>query len=377
MGINLPQSEKLNIQDLQQIFKDTTECYKLFWFKAILSKVKEGKQCVTYNELVCLMMADAYYMVNEYHLNLGPNDSLEKLVKIIFEQTGVKSSEKTTKIYKMLLEYNAKEIKKLKSKLIVNVPYCLQSSFLHDVTIAQIPTGSAGRIRELNQQKKLLYYYGEYMQYRTQITIEDEWFAYLSENREILEGWVKYKLIEYLQRRNPTIPGIPNKIAPPEKRDLTEAKKFWRAVIGRTELCDCYTGKILNMDNFEQLGGLDIDHFIPWSFIASDEVWNLTPTFKSVNINKSNFLPDMDFDLKKMAHQHHIALGIAQENSQIAKLLNSYLNSNLNDTAARFDLYTKTLSEQEYSDGIYKIIEPLYMSAQNAGYRQWTKRPEV
>ncbi len=370
MGINLPQSEKLNIQDLQQIFKDTTECYKLFWFKAILSKVKEGRQRVTYNELVCLMMADAYYMVNEYHLNLGPNDSLEKLVKIIFEQTGVKSSEKTDKIYNMLLEYNAKEIKKLKSKLIVEVPYRLQSSFLHDVTIAQIPSGSAGRIRELNQQKKLLYYYGEYMQYRTEITIEDEWFAYLSENREILEGWVKYKLIEYLQRRNPTIPGIPNKIAPPEKRDLAEAKKFWRAVIGRTELCDCYTGKVLNGDNFEQLGGLDIDHFIPWSFIASDEVWNLTPTFKSVNINKSNFLPNMDFDLKKMAHQHHIALGIAQENSQIAKLLNSYLNSNLNDTAARFDLYTKALSEQEYSDGIFKIIEPLYMSAQNAGYRQ-------
>ena len=86
MGINLPQSEKLNIQDLQQIFKDTTECYKLFWFKAILSKVKEEKQCVTYNELVCLMMADAYYMVNEYHLNLGPNDSLEKLVKIILSR---------------------------------------------------------------------------------------------------------------------------------------------------------------------------------------------------------------------------------------------------------------------------------------------------
>lgn len=108
MGINLPQSEKLNIQDLQQIFKDTTECYKLFWFKAILSKVKDGRQRVTYNELVCLMMADAYYMVNEYHLNLGPNDSLEKLVKIIFEQTGVKSSEKTDRIYNMLLEVQRK-----------------------------------------------------------------------------------------------------------------------------------------------------------------------------------------------------------------------------------------------------------------------------
>ena len=36
MGIQLPESEKLNIEDLQRIFDDKSECYKLFWFKAIL-----------------------------------------------------------------------------------------------------------------------------------------------------------------------------------------------------------------------------------------------------------------------------------------------------------------------------------------------------
>lgn len=35
MGIQLPESEKLNIEDLQRIFDDKSECYKLFWFKAI------------------------------------------------------------------------------------------------------------------------------------------------------------------------------------------------------------------------------------------------------------------------------------------------------------------------------------------------------
>lgn len=35
------------------------------------------------------MMADAYFMVNEYHLNLGPNDSLERIVRIIAEQTKI------------------------------------------------------------------------------------------------------------------------------------------------------------------------------------------------------------------------------------------------------------------------------------------------
>lgn len=374
MGIQLPESEKLNIEDLQRIFDDKSECYKLFWFKAILKKVKDGKQNITYNELICHMMADAYFMVNEYHLNLGPNDSLERIVKIIAEQTKMKPSEKIDKIYEMLLEYRHKDITKLRSNLINDVPYCIQSCFLHDTTLSKISSRKEERIHELNQQRRLLYYYSAYMQYDTEIMLEDDWFKYLSENREILEGWVQYNLIEYLQRRNPTIPGIPNKIMPPKKRNLKQAKVFWKAVISRTEIKDCYTGKILNQEGFESFGKLEIDHFIPWAFIASDEIWNLTPTFKKVNLDKSNNLPDLNVDLKLMAHQHHVAIGLAEENKQIKKLLDSFLNYNLNDTTTRGELYTKNIGEDEYKEGIFRILEPLYMSAQNAGYKKWVNK---
>lgn len=377
MNTKLPESEKLNIADLQQIFEDTTECYKLFWFKAILKNIKNGKQKMTYNELICSMMADAYYMVNEYHLNLGPNDSLEKIVKIIADKTHIKATEKEDNLYQMLLGYRAKEITELRAKLINNVPYCLQSPFLHDKKLANISTKKAERINELNQQKRLLYYYSEYMQYDTEIIIEDEWFQYLSENREILLGWVQYNLIKYLQKRNPTIPGIPNKIMPPKRRELKYAKNFWEAIISREEITDCYTGKVLCKENFEELGELEMDHFIPWAFIANDEVWNLTPTFGKVNLNKSNMLPNMEIDLKKMAFQHHMALGIAESNVQIKKLFKLYLDNNLNDSSIRVDLYTKVVSESEYEEGILKIIEPLYLSAQNAGYTPWDKRIEV
>ncbi len=374
MTISLPYSEKLNTQDLQRIFDDKAECYKLFWFKAILKKVREGKQRMTYNELICLMMADAFYMVNEYKLNLGPNDSLEKIVKIIQDQTGLKSTEKINVIYEKLLDYRSAEINKLRNNLINDVPYCLQSCFLHGIKLSGISSRKEERVQRLNQQQRLLYYYSSYKQFMTEIIIGDDWFAYLSENYEILEGWVRYNLIEYLQRRNPTIPGIPNKIEPPEKRELKYAKDFWKAVISRTEILDCYTGKPLNSEGFGELGNMEIDHFIPWSFVASDEAWNLTPTFKLVNINKSNDLPDMQADLKLMARQHCIALACAEENSQLKKLLESYLNHNLNDATARVELYEKTVSETEYKDGIYRIIEPLYMSAENAGYKKWEKR---
>lgn len=41
--MQLPYSEELNIKYLGQLFRNTTECYKFFWFKAIVKKVTKGK----------------------------------------------------------------------------------------------------------------------------------------------------------------------------------------------------------------------------------------------------------------------------------------------------------------------------------------------
>ncbi len=43
MNIHLPYSDELNIGYLSRLFDNTSECYKLFWFKAIITKVHDGK----------------------------------------------------------------------------------------------------------------------------------------------------------------------------------------------------------------------------------------------------------------------------------------------------------------------------------------------
>lgn len=96
--MHLPYSENLEIQYLSRIFDNTSECYKFFWFQAILSKVLEGKDHITYEELVDEMIADAWYMVIEYHLNLGPRDTLESLVHYLQKISQLKSSEKKENI---------------------------------------------------------------------------------------------------------------------------------------------------------------------------------------------------------------------------------------------------------------------------------------
>ena len=36
----------------------------------------------------------------------------------------------------------------------------------------------------------------------------------------------------------------------------------------------------------------NVDHFIPWSFVMNDELWNLMPMDSSLNSAKNNRLPD-------------------------------------------------------------------------------------
>ena len=71
--MQLPYSEELNIGSLSRLFDNTTNCYKFFWFQAILSKLDSEHSRLTFDELINEMIADAWYMVTEYHLNLLPS----------------------------------------------------------------------------------------------------------------------------------------------------------------------------------------------------------------------------------------------------------------------------------------------------------------
>lgn len=46
------------------------------------------------------------------------------------------------------------------------------------------------------------------------------------QNQEILRGWIQYNFAIYLQTRNPSVPGITNKLYPPQGRKLEKVKKL-------------------------------------------------------------------------------------------------------------------------------------------------------
>ena len=80
------------------------------------------------------MISDAYFMVTEYHLNLGPKDALESIVNLIkIKNPALKSCEKQSVIIDFLKNTQDKEIISKKRALTYNVPYRLQSPFMENV----------------------------------------------------------------------------------------------------------------------------------------------------------------------------------------------------------------------------------------------------
>ena len=88
--MQLPHSDILDIAHFSRLFDNKSECYKLFWFQAIARKIKEGQKTITFEALIDEMIADAWYMVLEYRLNLGPNDALERVVHRLGEISNMK-----------------------------------------------------------------------------------------------------------------------------------------------------------------------------------------------------------------------------------------------------------------------------------------------
>ena len=68
-------------------------------------------------------------------------------------------------------------------------------------------------------------------------------------------------------------------------RKLNNVRKLWEGILTMSEIRDVFTDEPVVSKQY------DVDHFIPWSFVMNDELWNLMPMDSSLNSSKSNRLP--------------------------------------------------------------------------------------
>lgn len=361
----LPPSEHLAIDTLSGLFSDMSESYKLFWFNGILQGIARGNEIQTFEEIINRMVVDAWYMVTEYHLNLGPSDGLEKLVHKVQAETSLPSNAKERDILLVLENSDNKEIHDLKIRLIQHVPYRLHAPFMRDVKDAQWKQRTL-LCERINNDDSLIYSIGSVRGLANTIEISPDWMDYLFINNAIVSGWVKLNLIKYLQRRNPNVPGLADKIRPPEMRKLKKAKDFWSAVIDFTPIENIYIpGQIMTTED------LSLDHFVPWSFVAHDELWNLVPTTRAINSSKSNDLPNWNVFFPKLAETEYKAYQSIWAAERIHELFEKCAKEHINSNEAMIGLYQQDIPREDFVQHLDNLIRPTYQAARNQGFTEW------
>lgn len=369
--MQLPYSDELNIGYLSRLFDNTSNCYKFFWFQAILRKVDGEHTRFRFDELIDEMIADAWYMVTEYHLRLGPigvTDNLEEVVKYIHENYHFPSSEKREKILQFLKNTEDKRITKYKSDLTLNVPYRLQVPFYDEITIEKNMWNGPKKVLtdEINRQRRLMYYFALISGLGTVIEIDSAWAEYLLKHKDILKCWAQLKLIQYLQNKNPSVPGIADKIETPVARDIERVRKYWKLIITiDPSLRDIY-GDVSLVDE-----SISVDHFVPWQYVAHDELWNLHPTTKSINSSKSNSLPSWNLYFDSLGELEYRAYELKERNEAVAKEFGKIAPYHLNNQEIRNQLYESGLERAVFKQRLEKVIKPVYETAQTLGFREW------
>ena len=141
----------------------------------------------------------------------------------------------------------------------------------------------------------------------------------------------------------------------------TDIRKLW------TDMQDVFTDEPVISKQY------DIDHFIPWSFVMNDELWNLMPMDSSLNSSKSNRLPKWDPFFIRFAKNQFIMYQLIHEKEGIRKLCESCYRDNLHSIWAGQELYRKGNSEEEFMNILQKNMQPVYDSARRQGYEVWNR----
>ena len=369
--MQLPKSEQLNIASLSRLFDNKSECYKLFWFQAILHHVCKGQQEIRFEDLIDHMIASAWYMVTEYHLNLGPRDKLEEAVNYISRRTAMLPNVKQQEILDWLRSCTDGAVIRYKRTLTLNVPYRLQAPFLTEFRGDTWNCGTRELAGRINQQQQLMYYFLDYAGLDTRIRIVPEWMEYLLQNQEILRGWIHYHMILYLQRRNPSVPGISDKLYPPQERKLEKVKKYWKLLSTLAPIREIYGENRLASDN------ISIDHFVPWSYVAHDEFWNLHPTTRAINSSKSNHLPRWEIYFPRFADLELLSYQMIWKYEAVRSEFRKCAKEHLNNPEIRHRLYREGLEPDAFRQQLREVVYPIYLSAKTCGFSSWEYAPGV
>lgn len=353
---------------LGHVFRDTTNSYKLVWFLAILSLLRRNSgDVLAVADIFSEMAVVAWHPVCLFRLSLGSQDKLQKVIQSLHQQSRLDLNAKPETIRKFLA---ASQDAKLQLAYFGRyVPTRFLAPWFADQLRGTQDSRRDAKITALAKASQRTPFASLYWFEGNTVRINLSWQCFLTENMAVIKAFAEHHLAIYLQARNPNVPGVINKLCAPSERQLNEARLFWRTV--RAELVrqgrakcfkDIYSGQTLN-DTFS------IDHFLPWSFVVHDLLWNLAPVELATNCSKNDTLPDIDLYLPRLSSLHFDAIATARKKP---KLLEDYTDCFRLDASALLSLGQNRLEAK-----FREVIMPQAQIAINQGFQAgWRLRSQ-
>ena len=369
----------LDIRSFSLMLKDPSYCYKFYWLEAIVNLVSTGVTETTFNEIIDEMICSAWYSVREFHIHLSGlgsdgsiRDGLERAIIRLSELSDLPSNASRTEIRNEIRKYD-KELYQAKEQLTHMVPYRALAGFFSNA--GEIVNWDS--IRRLTayiemfdkEYTSLPYTLGSSTKLSREVRFNSDWIHMIQDNTVSILGWIQYEKVRWLQNNNPEVPGLIYKLAPMDEkmRKLSKVRKLWEGVLECHQIYDIYTNEPIRS------GQYDIDHFIPWSFVMNDELWNLMPMDSSLNSAKSNRLPKWDPFFERFSSNQYTLYQLIYERPGLHKLYANCWQDNLHSIWAGQELYRPGNSREVFDEILRKNMQPVYDSAKRQGYEVWIR----
>ncbi len=368
----LPRTERVDAGRLEALFASTATSYKYLLLKALVETLDRGEEGsetgrISVADLRLEMLLLAWHPTQFFKLNFGSRDMADPALRAISQSLlrGLDPKTSPEQLREAFFE-NKGAISRLIGSTSLNVTYYvvfrLLTPWFEDFLQGKPDAVKNRMIWKLSQEMfddRIPLYRVEGDRSPEAIRVHPDWMAYLMENMCIVRGWLDMHWLWYLHRRNPNVPSLSSKLwAPPAQRvAMTSQRNFWQPAVREGFRC-IYTGEQVPPNRFA------LDHFLPWSWVGHDQLWNLVPVSQSVNSSKGDRLPAKRL-VDDLASAHARLLGIhLQRRRPPRDKLEDYL-SGLNVTIERE--VDPAAIRQSYRNTVW----PQLQLASDRGFGKW------
>jgi HNH endonuclease len=311
------------------VFRSTDTTYKFYWFLSLLEKAKHSdpRQDITVfvSDLGREMIAQAWHTRRFFKLWFGHQDRLQTVIDDLADSSNLPPNSSLQEIRSAARTISEDNL----GKLLAYVPFRFLTPWLRSALIGiekDAEKNLAIRLlaeRSHRTPRPAPYRFDKVLGKVDAIHLTNRWLVFFHSNYIPLRAFAQLSLAKYFEVRNPGIPAIINKLELVQERDLRLARKFWDFLRTGTDLCSIYSEVPIEQR-------YDIDHFLPWSFVTHDLIWNLTPIPKAENVRKSDAVPSLSRYLANLVSQHANAVQIVAKklhsgNTELDRLLSSVM----------------------------------------------------